>query len=168
MRLPDRKIQNRLLAKMISVAPGERVPRHRLIRNLIDMNEFESAEAEIRVFTKDFREDGPVHRYKVLLLVARAKNSPGLMEEDRLVILNRARDLAIAGIRKYRDNKHMLYTYCEVGIDIYKRSGDLSVFADAIRETKAAEKVLGDPEVSRRIDELERRVVGQTNMSLAK
>lgn len=168
MRLPDRKVQNRLLGKMISVAPGERVPRHRLIRNLIDMNEFESAEAEIRVFTKDFREDGPVHRYKVLLLVARAKNSPGLMEEDRLVILNRAKDLAIAGIRKYRDNKHMLYTYCEVGIGIYKRSGDLSVFADAIRETKAAEKVLGDPEVSRRIDDFERRVIGQTNMSLAK
>lgn len=168
MRLADRRVQNRLLAKMISVAPGERVPRHRLIRNLIDMDEFESAEAEIRVFTKDFREDGPVHRYKVLLLVARAKNSPGLMEEDRLVILNRARDLAIAGIRKYRDNKHMLYTYCEVGIDIYKRTGDLSTFEDAIRETKAAEKVLGDPEVSRRIDEYERRVVNQTNMSLAK
>lgn len=167
-RIPDRRIQNRLLARMISVAPGERVPRHRLIRNLVETNDFEAAEAEIRVFNKDFREDGPVHRYRVMLLMRRAKDSPGIMEEDRLVILNRARDLAVNGIRKYRDNKHMLYTYCEVGIEIYKRTGDLSIFADAIKETKSAERILGDPEVSRRINEFERRVIGQTNESIVK
>lgn len=167
-RISSRKVQNKLLARMISVAPGERVPRHRLIRNLIEMNDFEAAEAEIRVFTKDFREDGPVHRYRVLLLVARAKNAPGLMEEDRIVILQRAKDLAVAGTRKFRDNKHLLYTYCEVGIEIYKRTGGLSDFEDAMKELKASEKLLGDPEISRRIDELERRVVSQTNMSLVK
>ena len=58
-RIADRRKQNRLLARMISVAPGERVPRHRLIRNLIDMEHFEQAEAEIRLFTNDFGEDGP-------------------------------------------------------------------------------------------------------------
>lgn len=53
-RIPDKKVQNRLLRKMVSAAPAERVPRHRLIRNLIEMGEFDPAETEIRVFEKDF------------------------------------------------------------------------------------------------------------------
>ena len=63
-RIPDKRTQNRLLRQMISVAPGERVPRHRLIRNLIDMGESDPAETEIRVFEKDFNRDGPVARFQ--------------------------------------------------------------------------------------------------------
>lgn len=36
-QLPDKGVQNRLLRKIVSLLPGERVPRHRLIRNLTDM-----------------------------------------------------------------------------------------------------------------------------------
>ena len=46
--------QNVLLRKMMSIAPAERVPRHRLIRNLIELNEFDRAETEIRLFQHDF------------------------------------------------------------------------------------------------------------------
>ena len=68
-RIPDKNDQNRLLAKMVSVATGERVPRHRLIRNLIDLNKFDEAQTEIRIFENDFkRSDGPVTRYKINLL----------------------------------------------------------------------------------------------------
>jgi hypothetical protein len=42
--IPSRETQNRLLRMMMSVAPGERVPRHRLIRNLIEAGEYEKAE----------------------------------------------------------------------------------------------------------------------------
>lgn len=166
-RIPDRRIQNRLLAKMISVAPGERIPRHRLIRNLIDIDDFEGADAEIRVFKKDFREDGPVHRYRVLLLMARARNAAGILEEDRVAILKQASELALAGVRKFKDNKHLMYTYCEVGIDLYKRTGDLSVFEEALTETRRAERRLSDPEITRKIDDYEKRIIRQTNMSLS-
>ena len=64
-RISDKNEQNRLLRKMISNAPGERIPRHRLIRNLIDQGLFAKAETEIRLFDKDFGADGPVHRYKI-------------------------------------------------------------------------------------------------------
>jgi hypothetical protein len=47
-RIPDKKVQNRLLRKMISIAPGQRVPRHRLIRNLIEVGEFDQAMTEMR------------------------------------------------------------------------------------------------------------------------
>ncbi len=57
-RIPDKNEQNRLLRKMMSIAPGERVPRHRLIHNLIDQGYFEKAETGIRLFNKDFGADG--------------------------------------------------------------------------------------------------------------
>ena len=72
----DKAQQNVLLRKMISVAPGERVPRHRLLRNLIDMNEFDLAETELRIFQNDFKLDGPAVRYKIVLAVARVVRSP--------------------------------------------------------------------------------------------
>ncbi|MYB40288.1 hypothetical protein F4X86_03440 [Candidatus Saccharibacteria bacterium] len=159
-RIPDRREQNRLLAKMISVAPGERVPRHRLVRNLIELRQFEQAEAEIRLFVKDFNEDGPVFRYRVILALERARNSPGLLEEDRLVILERAKDMAKVGVRRYKANKNMLSTYCDVGIEIFKRTKDIETYQDAIKEMKAAEEFVGDPDISRQIAYYERRVDG--------
>ena len=157
-RISSLDIQNRLLARMISVAPGERVPRHRMIRNLIDMDKFEQAEAEIRLFSKDFQEDGPVYRYRVMLALERARRSPGLLEEDRLVILDRARELAVGGVARFSGNKSMLRTYCEVGLEIYKRTKDASVLDDSMKKMKQAEELLGDPEISNQIRYYERRV----------
>ena len=157
-RIPDLEVQNKLLAGMISVAPGERVPRHRLIRNLIEMERFEHAEAEIRLFTKDFQEDGPVHRYRVILALERARRSSGLLEEDRLVILDRARELAAIGVDRFVGNKSMLSAYCEVGIEIYKRTKNSDTFDDAMSKMKSAEEIVGDPEISSRIRSYERRM----------
>ena len=42
----------------MSIAPSERVPRHRLIRNLIDAGAYDKADTEIRIFEKDFGADG--------------------------------------------------------------------------------------------------------------
>lgn len=85
-RIPDKDVQNRLLRKLMSIAPSERVPRHRLIRNLIDAGAYEKAETEIRIFEKDFGADGPVYRYKIQLLLARAVRVPGILPEDRIQI----------------------------------------------------------------------------------
>ena len=71
-RIPDKTVQNNLLRRMISVAPGERVPRHRLIRNLISLGQFEKAETEIRIYQNDFKREAPIERCKILLLIARA------------------------------------------------------------------------------------------------
>ena len=157
-RIPDLEVQNRLLARMISVAPGERVPRHRLIRNLIEMDKFEQAEAEIRLFTKDFQEDGPVHRYRIILSLERARRSSGLLEEDRLVILDRARELAAIGVERFMGNKNMLSAYCEVGIEIYKRTKNPEAFDEAMSKMKKAEEIVGDPEISGQIRYYERRM----------
>lgn len=158
--IPDKSVQNRLLRKMMSVVPGERVPRHRLIRNLIEMGELEKAETEIRIFDKDFGRDGPVARYKVALLTARATRTPGIMEEDRLAILEQARDLAATSTRRYPNNKALLAAYCDVGLEIYRRTKDFKVYDAAMAELKAAEERLGDPDVTRLVARYAARIQG--------
>ncbi|MFM0377873.1 SIR2 family protein [Paraburkholderia strydomiana] len=161
-RIPDKVVQNKLLRKMMSVAPGERVPRHRLIRNLIDMGEFEKADTELRIFDKDFGRDGPVSRYQISLLTSRATRSPGILREDRIAILHQARELAITSIARFPNHKSVLSAYCEVGIELCKLTGEYAVFDAAIAELKAAEERVGDPEISKIIARYEARVTAQS------
>lgn len=160
-RIADKSIQNRLLRKMMSYAPAERVPRHRLIRNLIKMGEFEKADAEIRIFEKDFGRDAPVARYRINCLIARAVESVGILDEDRFAILIQARDLAQGAANRYPDNKLILGAYCEVGVQLYRRTKDYSVYDAALKELKGAEIRVGDPQISVLVRKYEQRFSGQ-------
>ncbi len=159
--IPDKIVQNNLLRKMMSIAPGERVPRHRLIRNLIDLGEFEKAESEIRIFEKDFRRDGPVVRYRILLMIARATLTPGLLGEDRIAILVHAEELSVSAVNQYGGNKAVLGAYCEVGIEIFKLTGNPSTYDAAMDHLRNAEVRLGDPDITRMIVRYERRLSAQ-------
>lgn len=156
-RFPDKHVRNKLLRKMISIVPGERVPRHRLIRYLIDVNQLEKAETEIRLFENDFGTEGPLERFKIILLLARAEKTSGILDEDRMAILEMAREKAVKAIERYKNNKNILKTYCDVGIEIYRRSHDSSVFEESMRNLKAAETRLGDPEITTSIIVFERQ-----------
>jgi hypothetical protein len=159
-RLPNRAAQNELLSRIISKAPGERVPRHRLIRNLIDDHKFEDAETEVRLFENDFGVDAPVQRYKVLLLKERALYTQGIMNEDRLALLNRAISLAEEGVSRFPNQAPMLRAYADVGLEFYKKTKNTIAFDRAIRAMKEAESRVDDPEITRAIAQYERRVTG--------
>ena len=159
-RLPSKNAQNRLLRRMMSVAPGERIPRHRLIRNLIDETEFDPAETEIRIFENDFGRDGPVARYKINLAVARAVRTRGILTEDRVAILQKAYDMSVQAIDRYSNNVQVLSAFCEVGVETYKLTKDIQIFEEAIKALRRAEEELGDPEITRTIAKYERRLAG--------
>lgn len=157
-RAGNKTQQNKLLQKLISQAPGERIPRHRLIANLIAMGESSKAETEIRLFQNDFREDGPVARYRVKLLIYRAVRSKGILLEDRLAIIDEALNLAKRNLNRFAGNKYVLSSYCDVGVAHFKLTGSYSVFDKAIARLKEAEKELGDPDISKMIERYSRAV----------
>ena len=159
-RFPDKHRRNKLLRKLISKAPGERIPRHRLVRNLIDLGEFEKAETEIRLFENDFRLDGPMRRYKIILQLARAQHSPGILPEDRIAILEMARDSSLTAIELYPNNKNILRTYCDVGFEYFKMTNKLDYFDDAIKNLRDAEERIGDPDITNLIVMYERKMAG--------
>ncbi|CUU14767.1 hypothetical protein CDS [Bradyrhizobium sp.] len=157
-KLPDLKEQNVLLRKMISIAPGERVPRHRLIRNLIDLGHFDTADTEIKTFSSDFRIDAPTSRYRISLATARAVRSKGLLKEDRIVLLQKAEKLAVEIARRFKNVRGVLGAYCELGIEYAKLAADGRIFSDAIAMLKRAEEEVGDEDIGRMIERLERRM----------
>lgn len=156
--IPDKGIQNNLLRRMMSIAPGERVPRHRLIRNLIAIGEFEKADTEIRIYEKDFKREAPIDRYKIQLLIARATETTGLLKEDRMVILEQARELAAAAADRYEGNKYVLGAYCEVGVHAFKLNGSHKIFDEAMAVLRKAESSLGDPDITKMVIRYERRL----------
>lgn len=155
--IPNKEVQNRLLRKLISIAPGEAVPRHRLIRNLIALGKYDLADTEIRVFKSDIGTDGSVARYQVALLLARATETPGLMDEDRLVIIKQAQTQAGISAERYSNNRQVHSVYCDVGIELLRRTKDESCYMDAMRGLKAAEGRTGDEEMTKLIRTYERR-----------
>jgi len=148
-RLTDRKRQNYLLRRMISIAPAERVPRHRLIFNLIDQGQLEEAETEIRIFERELGDDAPVLRYKVKLALRRAENAKGILLEHRAAMIRKAASLAEHGIRAYSNDKNVYRTYCEVGLSFLRLTGDWEIYDFAISKAKEAEQTLLDPELRR-------------------
>jgi hypothetical protein len=160
-RFPDKQRRNKLFRKLISTAPGERIPRHRLIRNLIDLNEFEKAETEIRLFENDFKLDGPVRRYKIILMLSRAQSTPGILKEDRITILEKAREQSLKAIELYPNNKNIIRTFCDVCFEFYKMTGRIDYFNDAMRYLKDSEERIGDPEITNIVIFYERKIAGK-------
>jgi GTPase SAR1 family protein len=155
-KLPDKEVQNRLLRKIVSLLPGQRVPRHRLIRNLTDMGHYDQAQTEIRIFENDFKIDAPVTRLKIELMIARATESPGILIEDRLAILDQAKVIAAAGTAKHQNSSGVFAAYCRVGLNILRYGGDRTVFDDAMDKLYKAADRLADPEMNSLIRHFER------------
>lgn len=155
-RIPNKQRQNVLLRKMISLAPRRRVPRHRLITNLIALHDFENARTEIRLFENEMRVDGPVQRYKVKLLLERSRHSKGILPEDRSAMIKEAAAMAEAGIQQFRDDKNMYDIYLQAGVALVRNDNDRSIFEQAMNAAKSAYDRILDPELSRTLTKFER------------
>lgn len=155
-RIYNRQRQNILLRKMISLAPKRRVPRHRLVDNLIRLGEYDLAQTEIRLFTEEMRVDAPLERYKIKLLLERSKTRAGLMDEDRAAIAKQAATLASNAIDRYKDNKRMYEVYLQVGVAYFKYTKDNSIFENALSAARKAFDRILDPELERLISKYER------------
>lgn len=159
-RIPDKRVQNRLLRKIISIAPAERVPRHRLIRNLLDLDDLDGAETEIKIFRSDFGRDAPVTRYEIDLMVAKAVRTHGIMHDDRVARINDAAQQAAGFVDQFPNNKSILASYSRVGIEYFRLTGRHDVFDAAMVALKTAETVVGDPDITSIIRTAERRIQG--------
>jgi len=121
----------------------------------------EKAETEIRLFDKDFGSDGPVHRYKIKLMVDRAVRTPNILHEDRVAILEDGYQLAIRGVARYPNNKNVLSAFAELGIEYFKKTGKYDYYEEAVEKLQNAEERLGDPDISRIIARYNQRLAGQ-------
>ncbi|WP_157470102.1 hypothetical protein [Desulfobulbus elongatus] len=122
-----------------------------------NLGHFEKAETEIKLYEHDFRPDGAISRFKIILTMERAIKSHGIMKEDRIKILEMAKEQAVAALYHFQDNKHILRTYCDVGIEYYKKTANNTIFNDAIQKLREAESRAYDPDITELIVKYERK-----------
>lgn len=153
----DPDAQLALFQAMVAKAPAERVPRHRVIRKLLELDRLDAAAQEIRLAEEAIgRADRPIERYKVRLLLLRARNTPGIGPEDRLAILRQAEGKAIEVVNRYQSDFHSYNSYAQVGIAMAELVGDLTVLDEAIERMAGAYEEILDPEMGDALGRLER------------
>ncbi len=155
-RLIDHTRQISLFESLIKLAPGERVPRHRLISKLLFLGQLEAAAQAIRAAEEAVGFDSPINRFKIRLLLRRAETTEGILEEDRRAMLLEAQRLAITGITRLPQEKYAYIAYSEVGLAFADRTGQTEILDDAIRRMRdAADRIL-DPELTDAFRSVER------------
>lgn len=143
--LPRPQDRLKLFEMMVKVAPRERIPRHRMIREYLDLGELDAAAQTIRAAEQTVGLDRPLQRYKVQLELKRAREARNLAPEHRLSVLRLAERQAQEGIHRYADDKFAFSTYAEVGVAVAEETHDLGTLDDALREMAEASERLLDP-----------------------
>jgi len=134
-----------LLRRVIARAPGERVPRHRLIALLLRERQFEEADRAIAAARDQAGWDPPLARYQIRVAVLRAADTVGIMDEDRRAILLEAERLAVHAVTDFPRDKYAYRSYLDVGASYARLTGDSFILEAAFRRASEAFDDVLDP-----------------------
>lgn len=154
-RLGDAKTRKELYESLIAVAPAERIPWHRLVRELLDEGDFEGTEYAIRDAMEAVGKDAPIDRYRVRLLMMRAIKTSGIMEVDRLAMLRKAYELAIKNTDAHNWDKYSFVTLCDVAVQLVQRGETDHLLGEAIAKLRDAAERIQDPDMQRQVRQFE-------------
>lgn len=146
----------RLYESLIASTPDERVPRHRLVREFLDAEQLVPAEVALEEAVRIVGLDPPLQRYRVLLLLHKARTSTKMARTDREALLLRAKEQAEAGISRFKNNFYSYFIFDEVAREYLELTGDRSwVRLSCDYMAKAYEDLL-DPGILSRLQKSER------------
>lgn len=154
-RLAEPAVRKKLYRRLIEIAPAERIPWHRLIRELLLEANFEEASYVIRDATAAVGADGPIDRYKVRLLVARSEATPGLATSDRVALLRQAYELAANNTDRHKADKHAYRVLCEVAMKLASKTDSPYILDEAIAKMRDAADSILDPDLDRELRHFE-------------
>lgn len=140
---PERQVE--LLVRVVRVLPAESIPRHRLIRHLIDQDRLDEAGRALQDARKVIKSNPVLARYEVLLLIRRADVIDGLMDEDRIALLLDAEAKAAKNIVKYGTDMQTYKIYGDVAAALARRGAGTNYLMTAVDAFRAAETSIVDP-----------------------
>lgn len=155
-RIADAKTRKDLYSKLTVLAPGERIPWHRLIRELLNEGDYETTEYVIRDAETAVGVDAPIARFKIRLIVARATHTKGISRPDRLAMLRHAYEQAAKNAEINRLDKYSFYVLCDVAIEVANMGGGKYLLDEAISQMRQGSARILDPEMDTRLHQYER------------
>jgi hypothetical protein len=157
-RLGDPKTRKNLYRELINIAPGERSPWHRLIRELLDDKQFEDVEYAIRDAIEAVGQDAPIDRFRVRLLMARAEHTPGIGERDRVAMLRKAYETAKNNVLRHSSDKYSYRIVCQVADKLIDYGENHYLLLEATEALRGAAADLCDPDLDRDLKQYESRL----------
>jgi AAA domain len=155
-RIEDMGRRIELYEAILRLAPSERVARHRLVAEYLSSDQFDVADATVNLSVKAVGLDAPLARYRVRLLIQKAERLPGILEADRKALLIRAKHEALDGVRRFPDNRFVYEVLGDVALAWKFRTKSDDLLEEALTViSKGADRIL-DPELGKRLRELER------------
>jgi hypothetical protein len=154
-RLAEPAVRRDLYRRLIKVAPGERIPWHRLIRELLEEGDLEQVEFALRDAQAAVGSDAPIDRYKVRLLVARAQKTKGIAGSDRVALLRKAYELAKRNSEIHDQDKYTYFSLCDVALLLVQSGENPYILDEAINRLRVASDEIFDPDLPRRIQQYE-------------
>jgi hypothetical protein len=154
-RLGDSATRQRLYRELIKLVPAERIPWHRLIRELLKEGSLEDTEYLIRDAIEAVGADAPIDRFRVRLLIARSERTPGISGGDRLALLRKAFELAEKNISRHRSDKYSYNMYCDVASKLVEKGETPYLLDQAIDLMRRGAEHILDPEMSQDIKHYE-------------
>lgn len=158
-RISDATKRIDLYTAMTEVAPGERVPWHRLIREYSALNDYSMMEQVIRSAENNVGTDSPIHRYKIILLLCKIREVRTLSVVDKLAYLGECERLAHEGVLRFPGDKYTYKIFEKIGRASYELTGSAKKLNDAVVKLKEAETKILDPQIGEWINALERSIV---------
>lgn len=155
-RIGDSGLRKKLYKGLIEIAPAERIPWHRLIREFIIDNDADQAEILIRNAEAEVGADGPIARFKVRLLVLRARTTKGISKSDRLAMLRRAYEQAMRNTESHRMDKHSYRVLCDVALEMMQNGESRYILQEAVDHMRQAASKILDPEMDDKLRQYEK------------
>lgn len=154
-RIGDGATRLSLYRRLTKIAPGERIPWHRIIRELLACEQLDEAEYAIREAEAAVGHDAPLDRYRVRLLVKRAQHTSGISSTDRDALLRRAYELASKNVDNHKWDRHSYKTLCDVALLLSQKGTDEYLIDEALNRMRIAAAEICDPEMDRDLRRLE-------------
>lgn len=147
-RLGDASVRQRLYRKIIKIAPAERIPWHRLIRELLEEEPIGDVEYVIKNAIESVGVDAPLDRYQVKLLMIRARKTIGITEGDRVALLRKAYETADRNIGRHRHDKYSYTTLCDVAVELVRKGQPIQILDEAIAKMRIGADSILDPQMT--------------------
>jgi hypothetical protein len=122
---------------------------------LLNSEALDDTEYVIRDAEAAVGQDGPIARYKVRLLVLRARKTPRISDGDRMALLRKAYELALKNIDVHQWDKHSYRELCEVAVQLVQRRESPYILDEAIEQMRQASDRILDPEMARQLRQYE-------------
>lgn len=158
-----RKIVNKaariaIYRKLVNKVPGQRVPRHRLIRELIEGGMLDEADNEIRLAIDTVGNDSPLQRYKARIYLERAKQTQGLLRQDQRVLIEDAHRVAQEALQRFPDDKYTYAIFEDIGWTLKEICDDGSLLDEALEQLRIGYERTLDPELEEKLRRLRHRM----------